>query len=31
MPPFELVIDGRYVDDHLKGENKPQDMKKYIL
>ena len=31
MPPFELVIDGQYVNDHLKGENKPQDMKKYIL
>ncbi|MBR0513752.1 MAG: ATP-dependent protease ATPase subunit HslU [Clostridia bacterium] len=31
MPPFELVIDGDYVNDHLKGENKPVDMKKYIL
>ncbi len=31
MPPFELVIDGQYVDQHLKGENKPMDMKKYIL
>ena len=31
MPPFELVIDGNYVNEHLKGENKPVDMKKYIL
>ena len=31
MPPFELAIDGKYVDEHLKGENKPMDMKKYIL
>ena len=31
MPPFELVIDGKYVNEHLKGENKPVDMKKYIL
>ncbi|MBR6165669.1 MAG: ATP-dependent protease ATPase subunit HslU [Clostridia bacterium] len=31
MPPFELVIDDKYVNDHLKGENKPADMKKYIL
>ena len=31
MPPFELVIDGGYVNEHLRGENKPMDMKKYIL
>ena len=31
MPPFELKIDAKYVNDHLKGENKPVDMKKYIL
>ena len=31
MPPFELVIDGKYVNEHLRGENKPMDMKKYIL
>ena len=31
MPPFELVIDGVYVNDHLRGENKPMDMRKYIL
>ena len=31
MPPFELVIDGAYVNEHLKGENKPVDMRKYIL
>ena len=31
MPPFELVIDSAYVNEHLKGENKPMDMKKYIL
>ena len=31
MPPFELTIDSKYVDEHLKGENKPMDMKKYIL
>ena len=31
MPPFELVIDGNYVNEHLKGENKPVDMRKYIL
>ena len=31
MPPFELVIDEKYVNEHLKGENKPQDLKKYIL
>ena len=31
MPPFELVIDGAYVNAHLKGENKPMDIRKYIL
>ena len=31
MPPFELVIDGKYVYDHLKDENKPMDVHKYIL
>ena len=31
MPPFELKIDGDYVNAHLKGENKPMDIKKYIL
>lgn len=31
MPPFELNIDEKYVNDHLKGENLPVDLKKYIL
>ena len=31
MPPFELKIDAAYVNDHLKGENKPQDIHKFIL
>jgi len=31
MPPFELVIDAKYVNDHLKGENLPVDLKKFIL
>lgn len=31
MPPFELTIDAAYVNDHLKGENKPQDIHKFIL
>ncbi|MBR6966672.1 MAG: AAA family ATPase, partial [Clostridia bacterium] len=31
MPPFELVIDRKYVEDHLRNENKPVDMNKYIL
>ncbi len=31
MPPVELKINGDYVRQHLHGENKPQDMKKYIL
>ena len=31
MPPFELVIDAKYVNEHLKGENLPVDLKKFIL
>ncbi len=31
MPPVKLTIDGNYVREHLSGENKPQDMRKYIL
>ena len=31
MPPVELTINGDYVRSHLFGENKPMDMKKYIL
>ena len=31
MPPVELNINGDYVRAHLSGENKPMDMKKYIL
>ena len=31
MPPFALTIDRKYVEDHLKGENKPVDLKKYII
>ena len=31
MPPVELKIDGDYVRNHLSGENKPADMRKYIL
>jgi hypothetical protein len=31
MPPFELNIDRNYVLEHLKGENKPLDIRKYIL
>ncbi len=31
MPPVELAINGDYVRSHLSGENKPADMKKYIL
>ena len=31
MPPFELKIDRNYVLEHLKGENKPLDIRKYIL
>jgi len=31
MPPFELKIDDHYVNEHLKGENKPTDIRKFIL
>ena len=31
MPPFELKIDRKYVEEHLKDENKPADVRKYIL
>lgn len=31
MPPVELVINGDYVRNHLSGENKPADLRKYIL
>ena len=31
MPPFELTIDKQYVESHLKNENKPADIRKYIL
>ncbi len=31
MPPVELTINGDYVRSHLSGDNKPVDMKKYIL
>ena len=31
MPPFELKIDRKYVEEHLKDENKPEDVRKYIL
>ena len=31
MPPVELNINGDYVRAHLSGENRPVDMKKYIL
>ena len=31
MPPVELTIDGDYVRAHLSGENKPVDMRKYII
>ncbi len=31
MPPIELNINGDYVRAHLSGENRPVDMKKYIL
>ena len=31
MPPIALTIDGKYVEEHLKDENKPVDLKKYIL
>lgn len=31
MPPVELNIDGDYVRAHLSGENKPADLRRYIL
>jgi len=31
MPPIEMAINGDYVRAHLSGENRPVDMKKYIL
>ena len=31
MPPFELKINGDYVREHLSGENKPVDMRRFIL
>lgn len=31
MPSFELTINGEYVQQHLSGENKPTDLRKYIL
>ena len=31
MPLFELTINGEYVQQHLSGENKPTDLRKYIL
>ncbi len=31
MPPFELKIDEQYVNDRLKGENRPMDIRKFIL
>ena len=31
MPLFELKIDEAYVNDRLKGENKPMDIRKFIL
>lgn len=31
MPPFELKLDEAYVNDRLKGENKPMDIRKFIL
>jgi len=31
MPPVELHITGDYVQEHLSGENKPTDVRKYIL
>lgn len=31
MPPFELRIDDQYVNERLKGENRPVDIHKYIL
>ena len=31
MPPFELKIDAAYVNEHLTGENRPADIRKFIL
>ena len=31
MPPFELKLDENYVNEHLKGENRPTDIRKFIL
>ena len=31
MPPFELRINDTYVNEHLRGENKPTDIRKFIL
>ena len=31
MPPFELKIDADYVNQRLKGENRPMDIHKFIL
>lgn len=31
MPPFELRIDDAYVNEHLTGENRPADIRKFIL
>ena len=31
MPPFTLSIDAAYVESHLRDENKPVDLKKYII
>lgn len=31
MPPFALTIDARYVEDHLQDENKPMDLRKFII
>ena len=31
MPPFELRIDEAYVNEHLKGENRPTDIHRFIL
>ena len=31
MPPFELKLDEAYVTERLKGENRPMDIRKFIL
>lgn len=31
MPPFELKLDSKYVNERLKGENRPMDIRKFIL